>query len=179
MVDKHIHKLALVSKIFLDKEVLHLRQENELLRLQLFWKDHCSSDLKELMCEANQAPKGPKCKCLSCAVSGRKEDDEESLPWGAACKFKPWFENLLTQCDLTTETGVQIGQEPIGPHMSTGDCNGVYDVDAHFHHLTRSDWFTWTYGARLWKSQSADDQELAKLRALFVLLDNVINDEDE
>ena len=52
-------------------------------------------------------------------------------------------------------------------------------MDAHFHHLTRSDWFTWTYGARLWKSQSADDQELAKLRALFVLLDNVINDEDE
>jgi hypothetical protein len=176
-MNRGTHKLALVSKILLDREVLHLRQENELLRLQLFWKDHCRSHLSELMCQANQADQGPQCRCLSCAVSGRMDDEEETLPLGAACKFKDWFEDLLTQCGLSTETGVQIGQEPIGSQMC--DENMVYDVDAHFHHLTRSDWYTWTYGARLWKSQSANSPEIAKLRALFVLLEHVINGENE
>ncbi len=73
-------------------------------------------------------------------MSGRKEDEEETLSWVAACKFKPWFEELLT--GLTTETGVHLGQELIGSHMSIPDGNFVYDVDAHFHHLTRDDWFT-------------------------------------
>jgi hypothetical protein len=176
-MNRGVHKLALVSKLLLDKEVIHLRQENEALRLKLFWKEHNRSELRDRMREANQAHEGPRCTCLSCAVSGRKEDEEETLPWGAACKFKPWFEELLTQCGLTTETGVQIEQEPIGSHMSVPDGNMVYDVDAHFHHLTRDDWFTWTYGARLWKARSADDPELAKLHALCVRLDSLIYSE--
>jgi hypothetical protein len=167
-----VHKLAPVSKLLLDKEVIHLRQENEALRLPLFWKEHNRSQLRDRMREANQAREGPRGTCLSCAVSERKEDEEETLRWGAACKLKPWFEELLT--GLTTLTGVHLGQEPIRSHMSIPDGNFVYDVDAHFHHLTRHDWFTWTYGARLWKARSADDPELAKLHALCVLLDRFI-----
>ena len=56
----------------------------------------------------------------------------------------------------------------------------MYDtVDAHFHHLTRDNLFAWTYGACLWKCHSADDPELAKLKALFVLLDHFIYGDDE
>jgi hypothetical protein len=161
----------------LDKEVIHLRRENEALRLKLFWKDHNRSHLQKLMCEANQADQGPHCSCWYCAVSGRLDEDQEAVR--VDCKFKPWFEELLTQCGLTVETGVQIGQEPMGPHMSMDDGNFVYDVDAHFHHLTRDDWFQWTFGARLNKAKSADDPELAKLHTLFVLLDRAIYGENE
>ena len=178
MSNKEIHKLALVSKILLDREVLHLRQENEPLRLQLFWKDLSRSHLQELMREANQAEEGPRCKCWSCAVSGRIE--EGAQPGEAACKFKEFFEALMAQCGLTAVTDVQIDQNPVGSHMSMDDGNQVYDnVDAHFHHLTRDDWWVWTYGARLWKCQSADDPELAKLKALFALLDHFIYGEHE
>ena len=45
----------------------------------------------------------------------------------------------------------------------------VYDVDAHFHNLTRDDWFLWMFGACLTKAKSVDDPELAKLHTLFVL----------
>ena len=178
MSNKGIHKLALVSKILLDREVLHLRQENERLRLQLFWKDHARSHLQELMREANQAEEGPRCKCWSCAVSGRIE--EGAQPGEAACKFKEFFEARMAQCGLTAVTGVRIDQNPVGSHMSMDDGNQVYNnVDAHFHHLTRDDWWVWTYGARLWKCQSADDPELAKLKALFVLLNEFIYGDDE
>ena len=178
MSNKEIHKLALVSRILLDREVLHLRQENERLRLQLFWKDHSIRHLQELMREANQAEEGPRCDCWSCAVTGRIEEGQE--PVEAACKFKGFFEALMAQCSLTAVTGVEAGQDSVGTHMSMDDGNSVYDnVDAHFHHLIRDDWWVWTYGARLWKCQSADDPELAKLKALFVLLDRFIHGDDE
>jgi hypothetical protein len=58
-MNRGVHKLALVSKLLLDKEVIHLRQENEALRLKLFWKEHNRSELSDRMREANQAHKGP------------------------------------------------------------------------------------------------------------------------
>ena len=68
--------------------------------------------------------------------------------------------------------------EPSGITYVNG--SPVYDtVDAHFHHLTRDNLFAWTYGACLWKCHSADDPELAKLKALFVLLDHFIYGDDE
>ena len=93
MSNKEIPKLALVSKILLDREVLHLRQENERLRLQLFWKNHSWSHLQELMNGANQAEEGPRCNCWSCAASGRIE--EGAQPGEAACKLKEFFEAAL------------------------------------------------------------------------------------
>jgi hypothetical protein len=124
-MDRGIHKLALVSKVLMDKEVLHLRQENEALRLQLFWKDHNWSQLRNLMSEANQASDAPQCSCWSCNVTGRKRDNQDTLPRGAPCRFKPWFAALLTECGLTTETGDHIGQRRwIGSHLSIiGDGN--------------------------------------------------------
>ena len=74
----------------------------------------------------------------------------------------------MAQCGLTAVTGVQIDQNPVGSHMSMDDGNPACDnVDAHFHHLACDYGWVWTYGARLWKCQSADDPELAKLKALF------------
>jgi hypothetical protein len=67
-----------------------------------------------------------------------------------------------------------MGQEVImGRHMSIDydDGGGMYDVDAHFVHLMREDWYAWRYGAHLWKAGSAEDPELAKLHALWALLE--------
>ena len=42
--------------------------------------------------------------------------------------------------------------------MSVNDGHFIYEVDAHFHHLTLPrDWAKWVYGARLWKAQTINE----------------------
>jgi hypothetical protein len=164
----HLDRMALISQVLLQPRLLALRKENEELKLKLFWKEHCRSKLQELMEACNQA--GPKCNCLSCAVAGRKDEEQDALPWGAECKFKLWFEDKLVEHGLTTLTGVMETQKQMGPHESCDDGNSVYDVDAHFHHIARDDWFAWMYGAKLWKAARVSDPELQKLSSLFVSL---------
>ena len=177
MSDRSLDRLALVSKIMLDERVIALRKENELLRLQLFWKNHRKSELQKLMGEANQSR--PNCNCLSCAVSGRLDpESSQTLPRGAPCTFKPWFENLLVGCDMTCVTGMGE-EESVTQHMSCDCGNWVYNVDAHFHNLARDDWVAWVYGAKLWKAQSANDPELLKLKRLFEVLETEAYGPDE
>ena len=172
-MERGMHKLALVSKLLLDMEVIQLRQENEKLRLLLFWKNHNVQRLKEMMASANQSENGPQCYCRVCAVTSRMSEDasEQSMD----CLFTPWFEALLDKCGLVAvyQTNYERGVKH--------ECDGwrrVHDVDSHYHHLIGGDWFMWTYGARLWKAQTADDPELAKLHALFKMLEGVIGEED-
>ena len=172
-MEKGIHKLALVSKLLLDKEVIHLRQENEKLQLQLFWKDHNHSQLQYRMKEANQIANGPQCSCWSCVVSGRKEYNTDSLSRRTPCKFKLWLDDLLKQCGLIAAE-IHDHVRPIGNHMSMDNGISPYDVDAHFLHIRHTDWCSWTYGSYLWKAESVDNPELAKLHALFVLMDQFI-----
>lgn len=169
MSDRSLDKLALVSKIMLDERVVALRQENERLRLHLFWKDHSVSELKEMMMHANRTE--PKCHCLACGVGGRLYPESRLLPPGSTCTFKPWFENIVAECGMTCVTGVGKEMEPVETHMSCGVRNWVYDADAHFHHLSRDDWMSWQYGAKLWKAESANDPEVLKLKRLFKALE--------
>ena len=170
MSDRSLDRLALVSKIMLDERVIALRKENELLRLRLFWKDHCDSQLKKLMEQANES--GPNCNCLACGACGRVDPESRQFrPMGSTCTFKPWFENLVSGCDMTCITGVSRDMEQVVQHMSCERGDWLYDVDAHFHNLARDDWVAWVYGAKLWKAQSADDPELLKLKRLFEALE--------
>jgi hypothetical protein len=172
-MERGVHKLALVSKLLLDKEVIQLRRENENLRLLLFWKDHNVQRLKEMMASANQSDNGPKCYCNVCAVTGRMGEDASEQRMD--CLFKLWFESLLDQCGLIAVYHTNYDQGV------KHDCDGwrrVHDVNTHFHHLIRGDWFMWTYGALLWKAKTADDPELAKLHALFQMLEGVIGEDD-
>lgn len=170
MSDRSLDRLALVSKILLDERVVALRQENERLRLQLFWKDHCVSELKQLMQQANISE--PNCHCLACGACGRLDpESRQILPTGSTCTFKPWFENLAAECGLTCVTGVDKEMEPVGTHVSCMLGNWVYDVDFHFHHLARDDWVSWQYGAKLWKAKSVNDPEVLKLKRLFEALE--------
>jgi hypothetical protein len=179
----HLDRMALISRLLLHPRLLHLRQEfeqlkeeNEALKLTLFWKDHCRSKLQELMVACNL--NGPQCTCLSCAVSGRMDEEQRSMPWGTRCTFKDWFEQELDKHGLTAVTGVHsTDQKPLPSPMACDEGNTVYDVDAHFHHLTRDDWFMWQYGAKLWKAQRVTDPELQKLSALFQSLSAAACDE--
>ena len=167
-----LDRLALVCKIMLDQRILDLRSENEALRLKLFWKDHGKNKLRDRMAQANQM--GPNCMCIACAVSGRMDEEAETVH--SSCTFKEWFEGLLSKCGLTCITGVDM--VPVGPHMSCDCGNYVYDVNSHFHHLTNDDWVAWMYGAKLWKAQSVSDPELQKLKKLFEILDPATDDSD-
>lgn len=167
----HVDRLALVSRLLLDHRLLELRQENEELKLKLFWKDHDTQSLKQVMANCNYF--GIKCKCGMCMMSGRMEGMEAEESHGGACSFKPWFEGILAKHGMTTITGVRIDQEASGFHQSY--LNGpVYDTNAHFFHLTQDDWFFWQYRAKIWKAKTVTDPELMKLQDLFLELDAFI-----
>lgn len=151
-----LDKLALVSKLLLDRQVLALRAENEDLRLQLFWRDHAVDKLNALMGTANQnGANAPHCVCNGCSCGRRLFPDYIFLfpaPYDERpCEFQPWFERLLTEQGLTVSD----------------------TLDAHFMHVQTEfprPWVTWGYGQRLLSAKSVRDAELQKLHALFEVL---------
>jgi hypothetical protein len=76
-MERGVHRLALVSKLLLDREVIQLRAENERLRLELFWRDHNAKELSNAMASANQSTRGPQCTCYVCALTKRRAPDYE------------------------------------------------------------------------------------------------------
>ena len=168
-----VEKAVFVCKLLLDQRVIELKNENEHLKLQLFWKTYNPTHLKELMA----AGLGPKCGCMACCVIGRKPDNEEEVanhnPW--ACTFKPWFEQKITKCGMT----IGYGTDGVTDGSLVDDYNSLYDVDCHFNSLARQDWVCWSYGSKLWKATSVNDPELKKLAALFKVLDLDDNDSNE
>ena len=161
-----VDKLALVSKIILDQRVLELRRENEELKLKLFWKDHSQLELKTAMANGNNfSPSAPKCTCLPCTVSGRLDADVESDNT-YDCRFKPWFEQKLNDCDMTVghDASLRIDHDLICP------INGVIDCDCHLVNFARGDWVWVSYGKRVWAAKTTSDPELQKLQQLFSLL---------
>jgi len=171
--NRHLDRLALVSRLILDQRVLELRRENEFLRLQQFWKDHSRNQLVQLMVEANRAITN--CTCMACGVSGRI-DDGEAVSFTRQCVFKPWFEARLAASGLNTHV-VGLPASSTSTVLSSGagkhDVTRLFDgADAHFHHVDgRDDWAdSWTYGVRLWGAKDVRDEELLKLERLFGLL---------
>ena len=143
------------------QSVEELKREIERLRLKLFWRDHSHEELQAAMAAANGS--GPKCACLACAVSGRKDGDDDRTC--EHCTFKPWFEALLKAHAIVALPGPPADDEGVMHE----DCaqNVVYDADCHLMTIGRHDWVFFTYGARLWKAASVEDPELRKLAALF------------
>lgn len=138
-----------------------LKNEITALKLKIFWENHSKHELQLAMRYANQDTSGPECVCLTCAESGRKDEEKESE--GFECTFKPYFDALLRECGLTI-----------------GYCNGKADTDSgnftqvndsHFVHLgAREDWSCFAYGTKLWRATSITDPELQKLARLFKAL---------
>jgi len=163
-----VERLALVAKVLMDTRLLELKRENEALKLQLFWRDHNPSMLRQAMAVANTVEGGPRCACLACIVGGRCADGTRGFaPYPFAhvynehcvmsqcdrchlrCQFKPWFEAQIREVD-----------------MSVG-VDALRDDGHHFSNLGSADWNTFVYGSRLWKASSVADLELGKLSRLF------------
>ena len=123
-----VERLSIVSKVLFDSRLLELRRENEELRLEqqrtidavkleqkstidklklkVFWMAHDHLKLQEHLAMANNSDDGPKCCCANCYWNGRfgLDPDKRVLP-GVNCTFIPWFENEITDFDMTSSVG--------------------------------------------------------------------------
>ena len=170
-----VERLALVSKILFDTRLLELKRENEALKLKLFWKEHNPEELDKAMHLANTANGGcgPACSCLACAVSGRYESKPGEVAEKKPCTFKPWFEQVLREHDMS------VGHVVDMPRVDGSVCdsgNDVFDDGQHFTNFAGCDWKWWTHGSKLWKATSVRDPELAKLERLLHFLDTLGED---
>jgi hypothetical protein len=124
-----VERLSIVSKVLFDSRLIELRRENETLRLEqkraidtvkleqkntidklklkVFWLEHDHLKLLEHLAMANDSDDGPKCCCEGCYRSGRFGNfgsDKRVLP-RVNCTFIPWFENEITDFDMTSSVG--------------------------------------------------------------------------
>ena len=158
-----LDKLAVVSKVLMDQRVIELRQENERLRFESFWRDHSLKKLDKRLRWANSVEKiGPRCYCQDCLEVERFGRSIAFFrPWSGPCAFKPWFDRLLAQHEMTFVT---LESDDLRPDCSL--------IDAHFVELD-GNWTGKDYGGKLRGAKSADDPELRKLRRLFGAVEDV------
>ena len=165
-----VERLALVSKILFDTRLVELRDENEALKLQLFWNKYNYLKLRNTMKIGNIY--GPKCYCVSCFLHSRT--DEREYQREVPCTFAPWFERKITDCGMTFGTPT-IGEADGGHIAATGaaEWGFVYLDDYHLVNNSCAElpgWGLSGYGAKIWQIKLVDDPELQKLVALFRLL---------
>jgi hypothetical protein len=170
----HVDRLALVSKVLLDARFLELKRENERfkrenerLKLSVFWADHSIHMLKKWMQYANK--RRAQCQCEVCRHLERW--DENDTFEDEECKFGPWFKEALQMHGLSFENGgsAYVECDFLGGVALREDYPKP-DVSVHFYLYGRqpyNSWFSWAYGAKLWKAETIHDPELLKLKALF------------
>ena len=172
-----VDRLALVSKIMLDQRFLEMKRENERLTLSLFWIDHSINTLQHLTNYANNRAGGVRCHCRCCVRAKRFRpsildgyDDEDDIG-DRACRFGPWFEELVQAHGLSFAAGGAC----VSFAKLDRECHPMPDDDVHFllfptHNAPATSWCTWVYGAKLWKAQTTQDPGLLQLSALFKTL---------
>ena len=162
-----VEKLVFVSKILLDVRVIELKNENEALKLQIFWEKYNNFKLQKAMETANKY--GPNCKCVNCSLHSRAGNlMQHEIEQEKVCTFKPWFEDKAADC------GITIGG-PMGGdchHMSAcGDAKYGSVGMADYHLINNQHgsyiWGMSRYGSKMWRYKSAEDPELQKLVKLF------------
>ena len=148
-----ISRLATVSHILYDREVLELRQENERLvreverlnqeneahKLKYFWVEHSVYELQRFM-------------LLYRRRHPNVTRDHEI--WNV------WIEPMLHTCGLSVQS---VGG--MLPYRDLQEC----ELDTHL--VCTTPYLFVTYGTKLWKAKSVDDPELLKLKALFNALE--------
>jgi hypothetical protein len=156
---KQFSRLALVSHVFYEREIVELRQKNEELELKLFWKDHCMPKLLDAINTGNSWFKI--CDCRECRLfqrySGRPSDPGHI----SECRFVEWFAGILESHGLTS----------IGNSATWVDCPHIDGTDGsplnvHFVNAT-GEWDHILYGTRLTNAKHVNDPELKKLKALI------------
>ncbi len=139
-----IARLTTVAHVLYEREVLELRQENErlhqeneALKLELFWKKHDVSTLRSnivALCVHYRAIR---------PLVGNDQD-----------VWTKHVQPIIQSYGL--EVRIVDQESPIQPQI---------DLDVHL--VCTRKFFIASYGAKLWKAKSVDDPELLKLKALF------------
>ena len=105
----YFDRLALVSKVFMDKRFLELRRENECLKLELFWKTYNVDMLRKELYETHTVCNLFFCNCVSCVTNGRMLELDEGeaehfagLPRCTECEYKEWFLDFIEEMHMDT-----------------------------------------------------------------------------
>jgi hypothetical protein len=163
MNDPAFDRLACVSRLLMDQRVIELRRENERLKMCIFWRDHNTVNLREVLMYSNLfAPGAPDCRCISCCISG-VAGHHFGVDSVESCKFIPWIQGVAERYGMTMEV-----KKPESSHVSHPSLPGhVYDQDCHFVWADVTERAYCTYGARIWKAQTVSDINLKKLSRFF------------
>ena len=175
-----IETLARASKVLFDqrlvdqrKEIEALTKENDMLRLELFWKDHDMTNLKNAMALANA--NHTKCLCSGCVLTKRDAhvDPDEGVHT-STCVFTPWFEELIAHCEMVTVTCNRQSKNPQQQAVSFLSRNDCIEADSHFVFFPSPGpgLIAFMFGERLWKTTTTNDPELFKLELLKEMLLN-------
>ena len=147
-----ISRLAAVSHVLYDREVLELRgeierqrdeikrlrQQHQALMLNLFWKEHGVNALND--------------------AARRVDHPNLARVHGI---YRAWIEPILQACGLEVEL--------VGGLMPY---RGAQESDLDTHLVCSGLYVFVAYGAKLLKAKSVDDPEMRKLKALFDALNN-------
>jgi len=156
-------RLALVSHVLYEREIIELRQKNEALELRLFWKDHCVPKLLNAINSCNTWLKI--CNCEECRLFQRYTGFVQRSERIFECHFMEWFSDLLTTHGLTFVDNNATWVEC--PHIDETDGS---PLDVHFVNATR-EWDHVLFGTKLTNAKHVNDPELKKLKALFEALE--------
>ena len=166
-------RLSTVCKVLFDAELIALRNENEELRLNLFWTKYSPKKLRSAIKRGNKIMPGiPRnCNCFICGQEDRFWG--EGIRDDVVCTWKPLFEAKLV------ELGIGFSDEHASKSLIRHECVVVVDCDTHIVNLvddyplwlenddTYRMWCEFAYGSKLFKATTVNDPELKKLVALF------------
>jgi len=166
-------RLAIVSKICLDRRFLEIKSENEnlsreiqnlraantQLKLDVFWNRYSYDIIKDRMLFGNFSNllTGPRCTCRDCKTLGRLDEAHTVDETIQNCRFKSWIDKLVQSCNMTVKFIFY------GPDTCLSD----HAYDAHFVVYFKDDWDFFTYGHKLTQATSVACNELQKLHDLF------------
>jgi len=159
-------RLATLSRVLYDKEMLDLRNEIELLKLKLFWTNHHIDKVQECFVYLNRTV--CKCSCEKCIEYLHENDYVFPEPYDDECRFVPFIKWIIQ--DL-------VGMKFMMVHPIYYNCDSSepYDkaqdnLDYDNAHFVVGFWqFQRSYGPKLSEAKSVNDPELLKLKAFFDL----------
>jgi hypothetical protein len=155
----YFDRLALVSKVFMDKRFLRLRRQNECLKLELFWKTYNLDMLRKEMYETHTVCNLFYCNCVSCVTNGRMLDmDDDPVmaehyagwPRCTECPYKVWFLDFIEEM-----------------HMEYRYDDSEYWTDSGYFVMYDLENWSFGYGSYLVDERSVCDPELRKLEGVF------------
>ena len=163
----YFDRLALVSKVFMDKRFLELRRENECLKLELFWKTYNVDMLRKELYETHTVCNLFFCNCVSCVTNGRMLDMDDDpvmaehfagLPRCTECAYKEWFLDFIKEM-----------------HMEYRYDDSEYWTDSGYFEMYGLKNWSFGYGSYLVDARSVCDPELRKLEWMFKILYSMRN----